>query len=115
MTNQSVSPVANSPLGHKNEEVSQGFLEAFIVNEQKMYKNRSYISKNESGKSTSLDKRAPHSGVTAHTFSSSLKSKLDKKNQQAIMNKYQGRGKGAKNNEEQLSGFRIYQNLDRIS
>jgi len=31
------------------------------------------------------------------------------------MNKYQGRGKGAKNNEEQLSGFRIYQNLDRIS
>ena len=33
MTNQSVSPVANSPLGNKNEEVSQGFLQAFIGNE----------------------------------------------------------------------------------
>lgn len=54
-------------------------------------------------KSTSLDKRAAHSGVTAHTFSSSLKQKIDKKNQQAILQKYQGRGKAAKVTDGQVN------------
>ena len=42
------------------------------------------MNKNESGKSTSIDKRMAHSGVTAHTFSSSLKQRGDKRNQQAV-------------------------------
>lgn len=68
-----------------------------MVSDPKLQKNRSFINQNESVKSTSLEKRPAHSGVTAHTFSSSLKQKVDKKNpQQAIVQRYQGRGKAAK-------------------
>jgi len=80
LTNQSVSPIVGSPLNSKNE-ISAGLLQNLIVNDPKLQKNRSFINQNESVKSTSLEKRPAHSGVTAHTFSSSLKQKIDKKNQ----------------------------------
>ena len=72
MTNNSVSPVVQSPLNSKNEMTS-GILQNLIVNDPKIQKNRSFLNKNESVKSTSLEKKHHHSGVTAHTFSSSLK------------------------------------------
>jgi hypothetical protein len=80
LTNQSVSPIAGSPMNSKNA-ISPGLLQNLMINDPKLQKNRSFINQNESVKSTSLEKRAMHSGVTAHTFSSSLKQKIDRKNQ----------------------------------